>query len=246
MLLRRLLGGAAAAAPLFFFAHGASAASFDVSPVRIDLSAKTRAAELRLTNMSNEEVSVQVDVRKWSQDFDGTEQLLDTNAVLAVPPLVTIPPGEPQIVRIGRLGEVSLDMEQSYRVLVTELTPAADPSPDQATLRMRLQLSIPVFIAPVSGTAAPEIGVEELDDIGEGQNLILHNVGNGHAKIAEIDVRIGGDWIPLSTDTVNRVRYLLPDARAAVTVPPELGPLSAVRIKSLDGKEWEHAVAPAQ
>jgi fimbrial chaperone protein len=246
MLLRRLLGGAAAAAPLFFSSHGVCAASFDVSPVRIDLSAKTRAAELRLTNMSAEEVSVQVDVRKWSQDFDGAEQLLDTNAVLAVPPLVTIPPGEPQIVRIGRRGEVSLDVEQSYRVLVTELAPSADVATDGPTLRMRLQLSIPVFIAPISGAAAPEIDVEELDELGGGQNLVLHNLGNAHAKIAEIDVRTDEDWIPLSADTVNRVRYLLPDARAPVTVPPELGAFSAIRIKSLDGKEWEHAVAPAR
>jgi fimbrial chaperone protein len=245
MLLRRLLGGAAAAAPLFFAAHDALAASFEVSPVRIDLSARTRAAELRLTNMSAEEVSVQVDVRKWSQDFDGAEQLFDTNAVLAVPPLVTIPPGEPQIVRIGRLGEVSLDVEQSFRVLVTELNPPA-PATDQPTLRMRLQLSIPVFIAPISGTAEPEISIEELADVGEGEHVVLHNLGKAHAKIAEIDVRSGGDWIPLSADTLNRVRYLLPDARAPIAVPAELGAFSAIRIKSLDGKEWEHAVAPAR
>jgi fimbrial chaperone protein len=245
MLLRRLLGGAAAAAPLFFFAHCAVAASFDVSPVRIDLSATTRAAELRLTNTASEAISVQVDVRKWSQDFDGTEQLVDTNAVLAVPPLVTIPPGEPQIVRIGRLAEVSLDVEQSYRVLVTELAPT-ETATDQPTLRMRLQLSIPVFIAPISGTAQPEIGIEELADLGEGRHLVLHNLGTAHAKLAEIDVRTGGDWIPLSTDILNRVRYLLPDARAQLDVPQELGAFSAVRIRSLDGKEWEHAVAPAQ
>jgi P pilus assembly chaperone PapD len=130
-------------------------------------------------------------------------------------------------------------------VLVTEISPAPAVT-DQPTLRMRLQLSIPVFIAPISGTAGPEVDVEELDDIGEGQHIVLHNLGNAHAKIAEIDVRTGGDWLPLPADTLNRVRYLLPDARAALAVPPELGAFSAIRIKSLDGKEWEHAVAPAR
>lgn len=245
MLLRRLLGGAAPAAPLFFFWHVAFAASFGVSPVRIDLSASARSAELRLTNTGAEEVSVQVDVRKWSQDFDGAEQLFDTNELLAVPPLATIPPGEQQIVRIGRRGEVSVDTEQSFRVLVTELAPAVAPTAEQPTLRMRLQLSIPVFVAPI-GAAEPEIAIEELADIGEGEHLVLHNRGKAHAKIGRIEVRSAGEWIPLSDDTVNRVRYVLPDARAPLPIPPELGGFSAIRIKSLDGKEWEHAVAPAR
>jgi fimbrial chaperone protein len=245
MLLRRLLGGAAAAAPLFFFGRSALAASFDVSPVRIDLTPKARSAELRLTNTAVEEVSVQVDVRKWSQDFEGTEQLLGTNALLAVPPVVTIPPGERQIVRIGRLGEVSLDVEQSYRVLVTELAPAAADG-DRPALAMRLQLSIPVFVAPISGTAEPQVAIEELARFSAGEPLILHNVGNAHAKIREIEVRSGGEWIPLPADTLNRVRYLLPDARAPLAIPLELSAFTAIRIKAEDGQEWEHAVLPPQ
>ena len=115
--------------------------------MRIDLPASSRSTELRLTNTGAEELSVQVDVREWSQDFNGAEELVETRALLAVPPLVTIPPGERQIVRIGHLAEPALDVEKSFRVLVTELAPAAEAA-DRPALSMRLRLSIPVFVAP--------------------------------------------------------------------------------------------------
>src|SRR5262252_2316570 len=120
----RSWGRAAQAALLLFLARASWAASLDVSPVRIDLAPTTRSAELRLTNTSSEALSVQVDVREWSQDFDGAEQLVDTRALLAVPPIVTIPPGERQIVRIGHLGAPAEHVERSFRLLVTELSGA--------------------------------------------------------------------------------------------------------------------------
>jgi len=231
---------AAAAALLVYISTRASAASLDVNPVRIDLAPAARSAELKLTNMSNEALSVQVDVREWSQDFDGAEQLADTRAVLAVPPIVTIPPGERQIVRIGHLGAPAEDVEQSYRVLVTELagTRAADSGPG---LNMRLSLSIPVFVAPIARAAAADIAVEDVASSEDGTRLTLHNTGNVHAKIERIDVRSDGEWSALPLETVSSLRYLLPDARARLALPEQH--VTAIRIKAEDGGEWEHAVS---
>jgi fimbrial chaperone protein len=233
-------GRAVAAALPFFLAAGASAASLDVNPVRIDLAPAARSAELKLTNMSSEPLSVQVDVRQWSQDFDGTEQLADTRAVLAVPPIVTIPPGERQIVRIGHLGAPAEDVEQSYRVLVTELA-GAHASTGGPGLSMRLKLSIPVFIAPIARPAAPDIAVEDVASSDDGTRLTLHNTGNVHAKIERIDVRNDGEWSALPVESVSSLRYLLPDARARLALPEQH--VTAIRIKAEDGGEWEHAVS---
>jgi hypothetical protein len=40
------------------------------------------------------------------------------------------------------------------------------------------------------------------------------------------------------------VRYLLPNARAQLSVPLEPVSLEAIRITAADGREWEHAVPP--
>jgi fimbrial chaperone protein len=235
-------GGAAAAALLLFLARGTPAASLDVNPVRIDLPPAARSAELRLTNTSNEALSIQVDVREWSQDFDGAEQLFDTHALLAVPPIVTIPPGERQIVRIGHLGAPDEDVEKSFRVLVTELSGARVAS-DKPALSMRLRLSIPVFVAPASGAAAADVDVEDVAPSDGGMRLTLHNTGNAHAKIERIDVRDDAEWSTLPPEIVSSVRYLLPDARARLALPQEVAHVTAIRIKSEDGGEWEHAVS---
>jgi len=195
-------GRAAAAALLFLLAACASAASLDVNPVRIDLAPAARSAELKLTNTSNEALSVQVDVRAWSQDFDGAEQLADTRALLAVPPIVTIPAGERQIVRIGQLGAPAENVEKSFRVLVTELAGARAANGGTA-LNMRLRLSIPVFVAPVARPVAPDIEVEDVASTEDGTRFTLHNTGNAHAKIERIDVRNGGEWAALPLETVS-------------------------------------------
>jgi fimbrial chaperone protein len=232
-------GRAAAAALLLSIAACASAASLDVNPVRIDLAPAARSAELKLTNMSSEPLSVQVDVRQWTQDFDGTEQLADTRTLLAVPPIVTIPPGEHQVVRIGQLGAPAEDVEKTFRVLVTELahTPATNGGPG---LNMRLRLSIPVFVAPVARHAAADIAVEDVASSEDGTRVTLHNTGNAHAKIERIDIRDDGEWSALPAETVTSLRYLLPDARARLALPERH--LTAIRIKAEDGGEWEYAV----
>ena len=243
MLTRWLRRGAAVAAPLILCSTLACAASLDVSPVRIDLPASSRSAELRLTNTGAEELSVQIDVREWSQDFNGAEELVETQALLAVPPLVTIPPGERQIVRIGHLGQPALDIEKSFRVLVTELAPTAEAA-DRPALSMRLRLSIPVFVAPADGAAAPDIAIDAVEETPEGARLSLHNVGNAHAKIERIELARSGEWSALPFETLSPVRYLLPNARAQLSVPQEPVSLEAIRITAADGREWEHAVPP--
>jgi fimbrial chaperone protein len=184
-------------------------------------------------------LSVQVDVREWSQDFDGAEQLTATRALLAVPPIVTIPAGEHQIVRIGQLGAPAENVEKTFRVLVTELAgaPAATGSPG---LNMRLRLSIPVFVAPVARPAAADIAIEDIASTEDGMRVTLHNTGNAHAKIERIDVRSDGEWSALPVETVSAIRYLLPDARAQLALAEQH--VTAIRIRAEDGGEWEHAV----
>jgi fimbrial chaperone protein len=237
---RRAIRGAAFAAPFFFWALGASAASLDVNPVRIDITRSARSAELRLTNTATEELSVQIDVRAWSQD-GGADELVETQELLAVPPLVTIPPGERQIVRIGHLATPSLDLENSFRVIVTELSPNSQ-GPKGSALSMRLRLSIPVFVAPGSGTAAPDVVLDGLERGSDNAFVMLRNAGKAHVKIDRVELRQRGEWNVLPSEALSQIRYLLPNTSTRLAIPQGLADAEAIRITSAD-KEWEHAMA---
>ena len=241
---RRVLRGAAFAAPFLFWALGASAASLDVNPVRIDIARSARSAELRLTNTATEELSVQIDVRAWSQD-GGADELVETQELIAVPPLVTIPPGERQTVRIGHLAAPSTNIEKSFRVIVTELAPNAQGSNGSA-LSMRLRLSIPVFVAPTSGAAAPDIVVAGLERGTGGASITLRNAGTAHVKIDRVELRRRGEWSMLPGEALSQSRYLLPNTSARLAIPQSLEDAEAIRIISADRKEWEHAMALPQ
>ena len=231
-----------AALSLVFSSVGV-AASLDVNPVRIDIREPTEPAELRLTNTGADEISIQVDTRQWSQDADGADDLYFTDLLLAVPPLFTVPPGEQQIVRVGYLGAPSEDAETSFRILVTEIAPSVEQG--KSGLNMRMQLSIPVFVAPVSREAIADIELDQVTETPDGATLILRNTGNAHAKLSGIELLGSSGWYQ-PPELERLARYLLPGSGAEVRVPANAGSIRAVRIRSADGRGWEHAVPPTR
>ena len=156
--------------------------------------------------------------------------------------MFTVPPGARQIVRIGFLGEPSEERERSFRLLVTEI--AASPKPaDGSALAMRMRLSIPAFVAPVEGPAQPDIVLAGVATESDGRRLKLQNIGGAHAKLHRVELLQRGQWMPL-TET-GLVRYLLPDAEVSLSIPPSFDNFRAVRISSIDGRDWEYAVQPS-
>lgn len=234
---------AALVALLFLcYAGAAQSASVQVVPVRVDISAQRTAGELRIINSGDKPVSMQVDPREWSQGQDGVDQLTPTEELLAVPPLFTIPPGRDQIVRLGLLGAASPSHEKTFRLLVTELAP---PSGERAAsaVRIRLQLSIPVFVAPSETEAVPELVVEDTRIAADGVIVKLHNSGNTHVKLKQLSVAATGGDLP-DDGRSGKGRYLLPGTSAEIFVPGQLtGALRSVRIETEDGWSQEHAVA---
>ena len=244
-VLRQVSFGAAACAALSLaFSRAAAAASLDVNPVLVDIVAPTEPVELRVTNTGTDDLSIQVDTRIWTQTADGTDDLNYTDLLLAVPPLFTVTPGEQQIVRIGYLGAPSEDFEMSFRLLLTELAPPVAER-DRSALNMRMQLSIPVFVAPLSGVAAPQIVLDSIEPATDGANLTLRNTGNAHAKVLGVDLLGRSGWSQPS-ELARMAQYLLPDSRADVQVPGDAASIRAVRVISADGRDWEHAVPPAR
>jgi P pilus assembly chaperone PapD len=125
-------------------------------------------------------------------------------------------------------------------LLVTELAPQEINDGNGSTLSMRMRFSIPAFVAPLIASGAPELVLLDVGKEDDGLLLSVKNEGNAHARVSRLEVRVENGWVELPESLT--IRYLLPGTTAAIAIPPEFGHANAVRISSIDGRDWEYAV----
>ncbi|MDP9010023.1 MAG: fimbria/pilus periplasmic chaperone [Pseudomonadota bacterium] len=192
----------------------ASASTFNISPIRAELTNSHRTEALTITNAEDSPVVVQVRVVVWSQK-GGTEQLDDTRELLATPPVLQIAANSQQIVRVALRREPDPALELTYRVIFEEV-PQAAPK-DFTGLRVALRLSIPVFVAPAHGSANAEVAWA-LRWLANGQlELAATNNGSGHLQITDFEAQFPGSLMPLRGVTS---KYVLPGSRMSWTLTP--------------------------
>lgn len=206
-LLAAVLMSAATVAP-------ASASTFNISPIRAQLTNGHRTEALTITNAEDSPVVVQVRVVSWSQK-SGEEQLDDTRELLATPPVLQIAANSQQIVRVALRREPDPAQELTYRVIFEEV-PQAAPK-DFTGLRVALHLSIPVFVAPAHGKASAELAWAS-HWLPNGQiELAATNNGSAHLQITDFEAQLPGSLMPLRGVTS---KYVLPGSRMSWTLTP--------------------------
>src|SRR5690606_35050558 len=114
---------------LLFVAPTAIAASLQVAPTSLFIDAERNADGLTLSNSGAQSLYAQVRVFRWSQ-VDGEDRLEPTTDVAISPPMVELPLGGEQLVRVIRPISPPTEMESSYRVIVDEI-PTQDADDDQ-------------------------------------------------------------------------------------------------------------------
>jgi fimbrial chaperone protein len=203
-----LLTCAAIAAP-------ASASTFNISPIRVQLDGSHRTEALTLANAGDSPVVVQVRVVSWSQK-DGAEELQDTRDVLVTPPVLQIPANAQQIVRVALRRAADSAQELSYRVIFQEV-PQAAPA-DFRGLQVALRISIPVFVAPAQGKANADLAWASRW-LPNGQfELTAVNNGTAHSQIMDFEARFPGSLMPLHGAAS---KYVLPGSRMSwILTPP--------------------------
>jgi len=226
----------------FFLAAPATASTFNISPIRAQLTAGHRTEALTLINADDSPVVVQVRVVSWSQK-SGAEQLDDTRELLVTPPVLQIPANGQQIVRVALRRDPDPAQELTYRVIFEEV-PQAAPK-DFTGLRVALHLSIPVFVAPAQGKASPQLAWESRW-LPNGQlEVAATNNGSGHLQITDFEAQFPGSLMPLRGVTS---KYVLPGSRMSWTLTP---PADATRQGAIpirghsDQGEFSADVAPS-
>jgi fimbrial chaperone protein len=190
---------------------GARAASFQVNPIRLTLSAEQATDVLRVTNTSDSPTVVQLQIVVWSQE-NGQDVYTPSRALLATPPIFTVAPGSQQVVRVGMRSAPDAKQETCYRLFLSEVPPA--PAPGFRGVQIALRIGIPVFVEPAQPTApalqwsAKRVSASELE-------IAAANNGTAHAEILKLIVAEKGRSTPLLQEFGG---YLLPGARRAWTI----------------------------
>ena len=79
------------------------AGQFSVTPVRIFMVPKDRAAAITITNESDEPLVMQADVYSWKQKADGEDDLTPSEDLFLSPPIIKLAPKARQVVRLVML-----------------------------------------------------------------------------------------------------------------------------------------------
>lgn len=175
---------------LLFVAPTAVAASLQVAPTSLFIDAERNADGLTLSNSGAQSLYAQVRVFRWSQ-VDGEDRLEPTTDVAISPPMVELPPGGEQLVRVIRLIPPPTEMESSYRVIVDEI-PTQDAADDDQRLRFVLRYSVPIFLSPLNSAVGPVLHTTLSREAG-GTFLEVRNEGNAHAQLADLVLISGTD-----------------------------------------------------
>lgn len=166
---------------LLLAARAAGAQALTVLPVTIQLTPGQTATALTLINRGSRSTAIQVRAFAWSQPA-GEDQLTPSTELLASPPLATIAPGASQIVRLV-LRRPPQDREATYRVLIDQIPPPAEPG----VVHVVLRVSLPVFAEATTRTAPPRLQFQLRRDA-KGAYLVALNDGGRHQILRDIVV----------------------------------------------------------
>lgn len=179
-------------------------ASLNVSPVRVNLSDGHSKDVIRITNQEDSVKSYEVEVVAWSQTDERREVYTPTEEILAVPPLFSLNPGEEQLIRVGMLTNADAKTERSYRMFITELAPPEPAKIETTGITMRLQIGIPVFVAPAAAATTTLDFVDYLQ-IEEQLFVQFRNSGNTHIKVTEVHYTAPGSADKIVTPAVTYI-----------------------------------------
>jgi fimbrial chaperone protein len=198
---RLTAAGKPLAAALFVLLAGltAGAQALSVLPVNIFFTPGQRAASLTVTNQGKSETAIQIRAYAWNQR-DGDDHLTASNEVVASPPLATMAPGASQVVRLI-LRQSPKGQEATYRILLDQIPPPAEPGVVHIVLRM----SIPIFAQPATRPLA-DVQFHLERNTGE-IYLVGFNAGNLHESIRDI-VLTASDGRKLKEDS-SALPYIL-------------------------------------
>jgi fimbrial chaperone protein len=196
------------------------AGSFNVSPVRIFLNASRKTGVLDLVNQGAEKVTIQLKVSGWRQGPEGEDLYDSTKDIVVFPKIFELDRGEKKSLRLGYQEKPPKSMEKTYRLFLQELPIAPG---EEKTVRMTLNIGVPIFVAPSKEIRSGAIEKAWLDN-GRLKVRIL-NTGNCHFFIKRLiaTVRKKGGEVAFSKEITGWYSLAGASRTYEIELPSELG-----------------------
>ncbi len=181
-----------------------------VFPLRVTFDASKTSEVVTVRNSDTKPLLLQPSVVKWSQ-VDGQDVFEPTRDVLLAPPLVEIPPGESQTVRVVLRREADATTQASYRLVLQEV-PRKNESIGQQVV-MALKITLPVFLTAKTPTPA----ILTASALQGGSVIKFKNSGKSHIQIKSLLVSDNAEQIAKS----ETMFYVLPGQTIQLKVDPK-------------------------
>ncbi len=171
--------------------------AFVVHPTRLELGGARVSGVLTVRNEGAVPQAFQVKGMRWTQDDEGQDHYADTTDLIYFPRLLTVPPGQSAVIRLG-VREAPGPLERTYRLFIEQMPAPGlpdDGSPLQAPstashasrIRVLVRFGAPVFVAPLAlrhGLSVSGFALER------GQaRWTLRNEGSRHEVLRAITLR---------------------------------------------------------
>jgi fimbrial chaperone protein len=202
------------AALLLFLPLLSVAQQVSVSPLRVTFANEQQSEILSLRNVSKSSFTVQPKVVKWIQR-DGQEFFEPTRDIIVAPPIVEVPAGETQVIRLSLRRPPEANAELTYRVFLQQVL--APQTQSGTGLTFAWSLSLPIFVNPSSPVAPANLSWKaELN--GKNIDLTATNTGVMHVQVKGVRLEAGA-----SVTTGGQMMYLLAGHTGKMSAPAPAG-----------------------
>jgi fimbrial chaperone protein len=191
-----------------WLAGTATAGTFSIAPVRIELNGSQRTAVLTVHNDEDAPMVVQATTLAWSQS-GGEDETLATRDLLVTPPVFTLPPKGEQVLRVALRAAPDATHELDYRLLLAEVP--GPPEQGFTGLRLALRLSLPVFVSPAHAAAA-QLAWSAQRGSDDTITVNARNLGTAHLQLLDWTLQFGD---PAHATHVGLMRYVLPGSQVS-------------------------------
>jgi fimbrial chaperone protein len=212
----------------------ANAQQVSVSPLRVTFNTDQQSEILTVRNTSKQAFTIQPKVMKWSQK-DGQDVMEATRDVLVAPPIVEVPAGESQVIRLALKRTPEAGKELTYRLFIQQV--AAPQKLNTTGLTFAWNLSLPVFVTPSDGRLTPTL---QWNGAINGKTLAFTATNSGSMHIQVKKLRIESS---AGVSESSQMFYLLPaqQLKVAVLAPAGVG-RSVVLVADTDAGELKQEV----
>jgi fimbrial chaperone protein len=202
-------------------ATGAHAGQFTIQPTRLELGTPQRSGALTLRNESPAPLSFRIQGLRWTQDADGQERYSEAPELVYFPRLLTLPPGEAAVIRVG-VRQPPEEIERTYRLFIEELAAPSQTALEGARVRVLMRFGAPVFVR--AAAARRQLELTDFDLQGPQARWSVRNQGTGHELFKAVTLRgVDASGVEVFRQELLAERYLLAGAvrrfEAAVPAP---------------------------